>query len=91
MTPKLTSARRTPVNHSPHEDCTAHSGLNTRVTIQIAVSAFGTLLLGVLLNVAVGIRSDVNSSLAEMRGDVKVLGQKVDSLEWRLARIEGGR
>jgi len=74
---------------SPHDDCTAHSGLSTRVNVQIVLSGIATVLLGVLLNVAVGLRSDVNANIEKANGDIRLLSQKVEVLAWRIDRIEG--
>jgi len=75
---------------SPHDDCTAHSGLNARVNVQIILSGIATVMLGILLNVAVGLRSDVNANIEKANGDIRLLSQKVEVLAWRIDRLEGG-
>ena len=69
---------------SPHTHCTAHSGMNARLTLNLVMNGVGIVLLSVLLNVAIGIRADLavgSSERANLRANLVHLEKEVDKLK----------
>lgn len=66
---------------SPHEECTAHSGLNSRVNLIIGLLGAVATLLVFQLGQTMSMRADVLAGLAQLEGRVAVLELRVKALE----------
>ena len=67
-----------------HEDCPAHSGVDTKVTINIWLSGLACVILAALLTVSMDISSTLHVSsvrLTMIEGDVDKLEQRVGKVE----------
>lgn len=78
-------------NGSPHQRCTAHSGLSGRVNLVIALMLVAVGLLVTLLNQTGNLKSDLSSSLAVTQQQVQTLGDRVANLEDEMRDMQGYR
>ena len=76
-----------------HEDCPAHSGVDTKVTINIWLSGLACVILAALLTVSMDISSTLHVSsvrLTMIEGDVEKLEQRVNNVEHEAATNHHG-
>jgi hypothetical protein len=66
---------------SIHEECTAHSGLEGKMKVLLTMVSAAVGLLLFQIGLTFNMKTELSTGLAEVRGDVKVLKQRVDTLE----------
>jgi len=71
---------------SPHLMCTAHSGMEIKTNILLAMTSVATALLIIAINILIGISSGLTTNKIE----IQHVQAKTISLEERINRIERG-
>jgi hypothetical protein len=78
--------RRREQDASPHLMCTAHSGMDIKTNILLALTSVATALLLIAINILIGI----SGGLATNRLEIQHMTDKIINLESRITRIERG-
>lgn len=73
-------------DESPHVKCTAHSGLNIKVNLQLISSGVAVILLVVAINLMVDIKGATGERFATLEGKVEKIEEKVEDLSNRVER-----
>lgn len=79
-----TNQRRDEDRRHLHEDCTAHSGMNARLNINLVLNGIACVILAFLLSIAV----DTHSSIKGQEWRIDRNKSDIDELGSRLAMLE---